>query len=127
MQIDNSRLLLHDYHWYELLVRWLFLPVPYQLWFIRVLLIYNLAYPAIRWCVTHPVARWVFFAIALLFWLGTMGLVFIEGEGLLFFSLGVWIQKTEFTIDSPGRGFRPLWWGVAFVLLAAVKTILAFK
>ncbi|MEI6059530.1 MAG: acyltransferase [Bacteroidota bacterium] len=127
VQIDNSRMLLHEYHWYEILVRWLLLPVPYQLWFIRVLLIYNLAYPAIRWCVTHPVARWVFFAIALLLWLGTKGFVFFEGEGLLFFSLGVWIQKTDFTIDSPRRWFRPLWWGVAFVLLAAVKTILAFK
>jgi fucose 4-O-acetylase-like acetyltransferase len=127
VQIDDSRQLLHDYHWYELTVRWLLLPVPYQLWFIRVLLIYNLAYPAIRWCVMHPVAKWLFFAFAALLWLGTMGFVIFEGEGLLFFSLGVWMQKTDFSIDSPGRWFRPFWWGMAFVSLSAIKTYLAFR
>jgi fucose 4-O-acetylase-like acetyltransferase len=127
VQIDDVRKLLHDYHWYELLGRWIFFPVPYQLWFIRVLLIYNIAYPAIRWCVTNRKARWIFFSVALLLWLGTMGFVLFEGEGLLFFSLGVWIQKTDFAIDSPGRWLRPLWWGVAFVMLAAIKTVLAFN
>lgn len=93
VQIDETRQLLVNYHWYEVLFRWIFLPVPYQLWFIKVLLIYNIAYPAIRWCVTHPVARWIFFTVAVLMWLGTMGFVIFEGEGLLFFSLGIWIQK----------------------------------
>ena len=41
VRIDDSRALLHDYHWYEMLGRWILIPVPYQLWFIRVLLIYN--------------------------------------------------------------------------------------
>ena len=127
VQIDDTRQLLHDYKWYELVFRWIILPVPYQLWFIRVLLIYNIAYPAIRWCVLHPVGRWIFFSVALLMWLGTTGFVFFEGEGLLFFSLGVWMQKTDFNIDSPLRWFRPLWWGVAFVMLAALKTVLAFQ
>ena len=126
VQIDNSRLLIHNYRWYEILVRWLFIPVPYQLWFIRVLLIYNLAYPCIRWCVTNPKTRWVFFTVAALLWLITVGFVFVEGEGLLFFSLGVWMQKSEYTIEAPGRWFRPFWWGLAFVILAALKTFLAF-
>ena len=126
VQLDDTRLVLHDYHWYELLGRWILIPVPYQLWFIRVLLIYNIAYPAIRWCVINPVARWIFLSVAVLMWLGTMGFVLFEGEGLLFFSLGVWIQKTNFDIEIPGRWFRPRWWGIAFVLLAASKTFLAF-
>lgn len=127
MQIDDSRLLLHDYRWYELLTRWLVIPVSYQLWFIRVLLVYNLAYPAIRWCVLHKNARWIFFGFAFLLWLGTMGFVFVEGEGLLFFSLGVWMQKTDFSIEAPGRWLRPLGWGIVFVGLAAIKTYLAFN
>lgn len=126
VRIDESRLLLHDYHWYELAGRWLIFPVPYQLWFIRVLLIYNIAYPAIRWCVTNRRAKWVFFIVAALLWIGTMGFVFFEGEGLLFFSLGVWIQKTGFSIEKPGRWLHPVWWGLAFVVFAAVKTVLAF-
>lgn len=127
MQIDDTRLLLHDYRWYELLTRWLVIPVSYQLWFIRVLLVYNFAYPAIRWCVLHKTARWIFFGFAFLLWLGTLGFVFVEGEGLLFFSLGVWMQKNDFPIDSPKRWLRPLAWSIIFVGLAAVKTYLAFR
>jgi membrane-bound acyltransferase YfiQ involved in biofilm formation len=56
-----------------------------------------------------------------------MGFVLIEGEGLLFFSLGVWIQKTDFSIEQPVKWFRPRWWGMAFIVLAAVKTFLAFR
>ncbi len=126
VRIDDTRTLLHEYHWYEMLVKWILLPVPYQLWFIRVLLIYNIAYPAIRWCVTHPVARWIFFGIAFLMWFFTLGFVLFEGEGLLYFSLGVWIQKTNFNIDIPPRWLKPLWWGAAFGALAAGKTVIAF-
>lgn len=127
MQIDESRLLLHQYHWYEVLARWIFFPASYQLWFIRVLLIYNLAYPALRWCVMHRVARWIFFSIAMLLWLSTAGFVLVEGEGLLFFSLGIWIQKTNFNIDTPGKWLKPLGWFILFIAVSVAKTILAFK
>jgi fucose 4-O-acetylase-like acetyltransferase len=126
VRIDDQRALLHDYRWYEMLGRWILIPVPYQLWFIRVLLIYNIAYPAIRWCVTHRIAKWIFFGVAMLMWLGTMGFVLFEGEGLLFFSLGVFLQKTNFNIDVPARWLKPVWWGAVFVLLAAIKTVIAF-
>jgi len=125
IQIDNTRMLIHDYRWYEVLARWLLIPVPYQLWFIRVLFIYNIAYPWIRWCVLNRVARWIFFGFAVLVWLGTMGFVFFEGEGLLFFSLGVLIQKKNFSIEKPGRWLNPAAWGILFISLAAIKTVLA--
>jgi fucose 4-O-acetylase-like acetyltransferase len=96
VQIDDTRMLIHDYHWYEIIGRWIFFPVPYQLWFIRVLLMYNLAYPWIKWCVMNLTARWIFFGVVTLMWLSTFGLIFFEGEGLLFFSLGVWMQKNQF-------------------------------
>jgi fucose 4-O-acetylase-like acetyltransferase len=127
VKISDTQMVLHDYHWYELLFKFIFLPIPYQLWFIRVLLIYNIAYPLIRRWVTNQTARWIYFPIVILMWLGTMGFVFFEGEGLLFFSLGVWMQKTDFAIDSPARWLRPFWWGVAFVGLAALKTMIAFN
>jgi fucose 4-O-acetylase-like acetyltransferase len=127
MQIDNTRMFVHDYTWQEIIGRWLFFPVSYQLWFIRVLFIYNLAYPAIRWCVIHKKGKWIFFALAFLFWLSTGGLILIEGEGLLFFSLGVWMQKTNFSIETPASWLNPLRWGIAFIALAIIKTILAFQ
>ena len=127
LQIDEQRMFLHEYHWYEVIGRWLFFPVAYQLWFIRVLFIYNLAYPAIRWCVLHAYARWVFFILAFLFWLSTGGLILIEGEGLLFFALGVWIQKTNFSIETPAKYLKPIYWGVVFITLSLFKTWLAFE
>ncbi len=127
VQIDETRMLLHDYKWYEVLGRWILIPVPYQLWFIRVLLIYNIAYPAIRWCVMNRTGKWIFFGFAFLLWLGTAGFVIVEGEGLLFFSLGVWMQKNNFDIDNPKRGLNPVFWGITFLTLSAAKTWLAFN
>ncbi len=127
MQIDETRTLLHQYHWYEVLARWIFFPASYQLWFIRVLLIYNLAYPAIRWCVSHHIAKWIFFTIAFLLWLSTAGFIIIEGEGLLFFSLGVWMQKTNFNIDEPNKWLQPKIWFIVFIVLSVTKTLLAFQ
>ena len=125
VQISDTRMLLHDYKWYELLGRWLLIPVPYQLWFIRVLFVYNLAYPWIRWCVLNRIGRWIFFGVAVLMWLGTMGFVFFEGEGLLFFSLGVWMQKTDFNIEQARPWLNPSFWGIAFIFIAAAKTTIA--
>lgn len=127
MQLDETRSLLHQYHWYEVLARWIFFPVSYQLWFIRVLLIYNLAYPAIRWCILHPVAKWIFFPIAILWWISTIGLILIEGEGLLFFSIGIWMQKKKFNIDTANKWLQPKYWFAVFILLSVIKTYLAFK
>lgn len=127
MQLDETRSLLHQYHWYEVLARWIFFPVSYQLWFIRVLLIYNLAYPAIRWCILHPVAKWIFFSIASLMWLATAGFIIIEGEGLLFFSIGIWMQKTNFNIDSPNKWLQPKYWVIVFISLSLLKTYIAFN
>lgn len=126
-QIDDARLLLHEYRWYELVLRWLFAPVAYQLWFVRVLFIYNLAYPLILRAVTRKTGRYAFFAVAVLLWLLTFNLGFVEGEGLLFFALGVWIQKSGFGIDSPRPWLNPTAWLMAFVALAAVKTWFAFQ
>lgn len=127
MQIDDKRMLLHDYKWYEVMARWIFFPAAYQLWFIRVLFFYNLAYLGIRWCVLHPKAKVIFFSIAILLWLSTFGMVFVEGEGLLFFSLGVWMQKSNFNIEKPSAFLQPKIWSIVFILSAAIKTHLAFN
>jgi fucose 4-O-acetylase-like acetyltransferase len=127
VQISNDRLLIHDYHWYEILLRWLLVPASYQLWFLQVLLVYNLCYPAMRWCIMHKTARWIFFTIAALLWFATFGGVIIDGEGMLFFSIGIWMQKNNFDIETPGRRLKPLAWGIAFILLCTGKTWLAFN
>lgn len=125
-QIDGTRRLVHEYTWGEILGRWIFAPLPYQLWFIRVLFVYNLAYPLLRRWVVGQRSKPIFFSIAVFLWLGSAGFYFFEGEGLLFFSLGVWMQKTGFDIGKPGRRLDPGGWALVFFLAAATKTLLAF-
>ncbi len=127
MQIDEKRIFLHEYKWFEWFGRWIFVPVSYQLWFIRVLLLYNIAYPVIKWLVTHKIAKWIFFPIVFLLWLSDSGFFFIEGEGLLFFSLGVWMQQTSFNIETPKKWMNPFLWFVILLLITFIKTWLAFK
>lgn len=125
--MGNSNLLLHDMNIFQLIKRWLLFPVSFQLWFLRVLVVYSLAYPAIRWCILHPIARPVYFFIVTVLWIISFDILFVEGEGLLFFSLGIWLQKKQFDIEKPGPRFNPLIWGIVFISLAILKTWFAFK
>jgi hypothetical protein len=99
-------------------------PTPFQLWFLRCLFVYNLAYPWIRDAVLK--APRVTFSVIGVLWLLTIGAWFVEGEGLLFFTLGVWLCKTGKDIET-----RPAWVRLAplallWLSLAALKTWLAF-
>lgn len=127
LHINRNLKLLHQYNWLEVFGTWILFPVAYQLWFIRVLFIYNLSYPLLKYCITNRVASWIFFAFAILFWISTGGVIFVEGEGLLFFSLGIWMQKTNFNINQSGTLLSLNFWIPCFIILSLAKTILAFQ
>ena len=108
-----------------LLLRWLLVPVAFQLWFIRSLLLYNALYPVLLKAVTNVPK--LFFAIAGFMWLSSAPVPLIEGEGLLFFSLGILLQK-----KATGISVAPQWlsvkiWAPVFLITAFVKTYLAFQ
>ncbi|GAB2962498.1 acyltransferase [Hymenobacter coalescens] len=108
----------------QLLLRWLLLPVPFQLWFLRTLLVYNLAYPALRWVLDRTPA--VYFAVAALLWLTEFNVLFLEGTGLLFFALGIWLRRRRAEVLLRPRWF---WLGPLALLwlgMVALKTWLAF-
>ncbi len=119
--------LVHEYPWWAFPVRWILAPLPYQLWFIRVLFFYNLAYPLLRRALEGRTSRNLFLGIVGVMWILSMNLLLIEAEGLLFFSLGIWIQKGGFDIDRPRPWLNPLLWGAVCVGVAALKTWLAFR
>ncbi len=114
-----------DYSPVQLLARWIMAPVPFQLWFIRVLLVYNLAYPWLASAVTRYPK--IFFPFAGFFWLTTAGTWFAEGEGLLFFSLGIWLCKRQYDIQTPPSWLRIGPVSAVWVTFAGVKTWLAFR
>ncbi|ALD22342.1 hypothetical protein AM218_15410 [Hymenobacter sp. DG25A] len=109
----------------ELLLRWLLLPVPFQLWFLRSLLVYNLAYPWLRKAVERGPK--IYFAVAGLLWLLDIGVPpLFEGTGLLFFALGIWLRKRQVDMLTPPRWFRLGLLTAGWLGIVSLKTWLAF-
>jgi hypothetical protein len=75
-----------EYSWQDALLRWVLSPLPFQLWFIRVLFVYNAAYPLLLRAVERVPKIWFGFIVCV--WLLLpIHLGFAEPEGLLFFTL----------------------------------------
>ena len=102
------------------------LPAPFQLWFLRSLLVYNLAYPWLKKAILRRPG--VYFGVAGLLWFGMFSLPpFFEGEGLLFFGLGVWLALRDQEVLTPPGWFRPGLFAGLWLGTAALKTWLAFR
>lgn len=111
--------------WKGILFRWLLVPISFQLWFIFTLFVYNVLYPAIRWMVLK--LPWVWFAITFFLWFTLFNVRYIEGQGLFFFSLGIWLQKRQINIEKEPRWFSlGLAW-IFFLGTCLVKTFIAFE
>lgn len=108
----------------ETLTRWLLLPLPFQLWFLRNLLVLNLAYPLLRTAVSRGPK--IYFGVVGIIWFLGLNLFVVGGEGLLFFALGAWLALNGRDVQA-----RPGWLQlpvavVAWVGAAAALTWLAF-
>lgn len=111
--------------WGGLVVRWLVAPIAFQLWFIRNLLVYNAAYALLLKAVSRIPKLW--FGITIFIWLINFALPLVDSEGLLFFTLGIYIQKNGFNIEKPPDWLRPRIWLPVFIVSAVVKSLLAFQ
>lgn len=121
----RPRQLLSQYTSGEILQRWLVMPAPFQLWFLRSLLVYNLAYPWLKKAILRRPG--IYFGVAGVLWFFTVPLPLVEGEGLLFFGLGVWLALRGRDVLAPPTWFRlgifaGLWLGTC-----ALNTWLAFQ
>lgn len=111
--------------WKGILFRWLLVPISFQLWFIFCLFIYNVFYPAIRWMILK--LPWVWFAATFFLWFTLFNIRYIEGQGLFFFSLGIWLQKRQINIEKEPKWFSlGLAW-IFFLGTCLVKTFIAFE
>ena len=109
----------------ELLLRWLVLPAPFQLWFLRSLLGLNLAYPWLK----KALLRWpkAYFWTAGALWFFMVPLPLVQGEGLLFFGLGAWLALRNADVLTLPRGLRLLPLAGLWVGACLLKTWLAFR
>ncbi len=108
----------------EILDRWLWQPVPFQLWFLRNLLVLNLAYPLLRAAVRRQPK--VYFGVVGVIWFLGINFGFVGGEGLLFFGLGAWLALTGRDVLTPPRWLRLPVAAALWVGAAASLTTVAF-
>ncbi|MBC7446440.1 MAG: acyltransferase [Hymenobacteraceae bacterium] len=104
---------------------WLILPLPFQLWFLRNLLVLNLAYPWLRAAVTRGPR--IYFPVVALIWFFGIDLFIVGGEGLLFFGLGTWLALRGHDVQAPPAWLRVPITAVLWVGAAAGLTWLAFR
>jgi fucose 4-O-acetylase-like acetyltransferase len=120
------RQLLSQYTPSELVLRGTLIPAAFQLWFLRSLLVYNLAFPWLKKAILRQPA--IYFGVAGLMWLSTFSLPpFFEGEGVLFFGLGVWLALRDQDVLTPPHWFRPWLFAGLWLSAAGLKTWLAFR
>lgn len=108
----------------QLLHRWLLEPIPFQLWFLRCLFMYTLLAPWLLRGVKR--APWIMLSIFGLLWFGDISFYLVEGSGLLFFSLGLWLRHRELNVQQAPTWFRLRWFAGVWLLLLLLKTSLAF-
>lgn len=110
--------------WYRLLERWFWAPPAYQLWFIFILFVYNAMYPLLRWLVLR--IPYIWFPLTAFMWITYFGFI-VEGQGLFFFSLGIWMQKRNVNIEQAPTWFSPAMGWALFLGINVVRTFMAFE
>jgi peptidoglycan/LPS O-acetylase OafA/YrhL len=82
-------------------------------------------YPYIKKAVsTFPM---VWFVVVFLFWHTIFNIMFIEGQGLFYFSLGVWLNKSNFPIHKKPSWFSHYISWLFFLGIGVIKTFMAFE
>ena len=105
--------------------RWLLAPISFQLWFIIALFIYNMLYPGIRWMIVrYP---WIWIGFTAFLWLSYFNFMYVGGQGLFFFSVGVYIQKANFNIERKPRWMSTYICFLVYVSSSVIKTFMAFE
>lgn len=120
---ENSTFI--DAGWGGVLYKWLVKPLSFQLWFIRSLFIYNLLYPLFRWGVTKIPAVW--FGAMFIIWIMQYTALTFEGNGMFFFSLGIWLNKSNYPFDKKPEWFSAYLAWVCFIGIGIIKTFMAFE
>jgi surface polysaccharide O-acyltransferase-like enzyme len=107
------------------LYRWLGNPVPFQLWFIRDLMLYVFISPVLYLLVRY--GRWIPIALVGLFWFAHRNFVIMEAEGILFFLVGAYLAIHQVVIPEQSPKWVVPVTGICWVMVLLVKTDLAFS
>jgi fucose 4-O-acetylase-like acetyltransferase len=119
-----SSIKIADHSIWQLLFRWLIWPLSFQLWFLRCLFVYAILTPflvrRLAWNAT------LLLSVFGLMWFFNINMYWVEGDGLLFFSLGLWLQMRQTDVQTPPKWFRLDWFAAGWLAILLLKTALAF-
>ncbi len=108
---------LHDYI-YRLIIS----PIPFQLWFLRVLFVFIICYPVIKYCLLNiPIL------LLLLLFVLRIGYNNEHFTLLFYFALGIYIQLQKLNIHTAPTCFSTTIWLIAIVIIISIKTWIAFS
>jgi hypothetical protein len=82
-------------------------------------------YPLFKWAIARYPAAW--FTLLFLLWFFGFQLVFIEGQGMLFFSVGIWLYKSNYPIDKKPEWYSHYLGWLFFIGISIIKTFMAFE
>jgi len=111
--------------WAGILLRWVAAPIAFQVWFILALFLYDLLYPVIRMMVLRYTIPWL--VITFLIWAFELSFFVLDGRGLFFFSLGIWLQKMNINLERKPEWLSMYISWLLFVGLSVIKTFMAFE
>jgi fucose 4-O-acetylase-like acetyltransferase len=111
--------------WGGIFFRWLRAPIAFQLWFILALFLYNALYPLIKWLVIKYPFPW--FAFVFFLWVVQFSFLFVDGSGLLFFSVGILLQKTNINLEKKPEWLSMYIAWLLFIGFSFIKTFMAFE
>ena len=116
-----TKKLIKDYSFLEWLNAIFNEPIPYQLWFLRDLIIMVLISPLIVFCIKK--LKLFFLFVVFVFWFQNQDSVFLSSEALLFFSTGIYISlfKQDFLEFKPKNASFYL---IIWLLVLTLKTSL---
>jgi fucose 4-O-acetylase-like acetyltransferase len=123
-QLNDNRLYT-DMSWHDLFIRWTIAPISFQLWFILAIFIFNVIYPFLRWMITRYPLVWL--SLTFLMWFSLINVPLLDGRGLFYFSLGIWLQKTNFPLEKKPRWFSVGLAWIFFIGLNIIRSFMAFE
>ena len=97
-------------------------PIPFQLWYLRILFLFIILYPAIKFCLQRfPLA----FLISLFIF--RMSFNNFHGTHVFYFSLGIFLQLNKINITDTPKLLSIKALTILLVSIVFIKTIIAFK
>ncbi len=97
-------------------------PIPFQLWYLRILFLFVILYPVIKYCLTN-------FPLVFLLSLFILRMSFnnFHGTHIFYFSFGAFLQLNKIEITNSPKYLSIKALAIFFVSIVFIKTLIAFK